>query len=286
MTTTAPEQLLPPFSYFGGKVRIAQQIVKLLPRHEHYVEVCGGSLAVLLAKHPSRMETANDIDGDLVHFWRMLRERPEELIRACALTPHARAEHADSYHRDDCDDIERARRTWVCVSQGRSGVLRRTGWRHYMDPNGSKTPMPAFLATYIDRMTALVDRLANVSLENRPALDLIRQYGTYRDVLLYVDPPYLGSTRYRRSDYRHDMRSDDDHRALADALHATRSAVVLSGYPSPLYAALYADWHRVEIQTTSSLGADRRRTEVLWSNRPIGQQPALWDTHDLTEVTA
>lgn len=84
--------LAPPMAYFGGKQRIAERIVALFPPHRHYVEPYAGSLSVLLAKAPAKLETVNDLDGDLVTFWRMLRDRPDELIRVCALTPHSRAE--------------------------------------------------------------------------------------------------------------------------------------------------------------------------------------------------
>src|SRR5690625_2808765 len=82
----------PPFPYFGGKTRLAGSIVYLLPQHDHYVEPFGGSLAVLLTKPRSRMETVNDLDGDLQTFWRVLRDQPSELARVCAMTPHSRAE--------------------------------------------------------------------------------------------------------------------------------------------------------------------------------------------------
>ena len=81
-------------------------IVDLLPAHQHYVEPFAGSLAVLLAKPRSKMETVNDLDGDLMTFWRVLRDRPEDLIARCALTPHARAEHQAAY---DLDVRRRAR---------------------------------------------------------------------------------------------------------------------------------------------------------------------------------
>ncbi|PZQ45669.1 MAG: DNA methyltransferase, partial [Phenylobacterium zucineum] len=118
--------------YFGGKQRIADRIVDMFPPHGHYVEPFAGGLSVLFAKPPARLETVNDLDGDIVNFWRVLREQPEDLIRACALTPHSRAEHASSRDRECLDDLERARRVWVGLTQGRSGQLMRTGWRNYI----------------------------------------------------------------------------------------------------------------------------------------------------------
>ena len=89
----------PPFAYYGGKTTLAPAIAELLPPHEHYVEPFAGSLAVLLAKRPSRAETVNDLDGDLVTFWRVLRDRPEDFERVCALTPHSRAEYRSGIWR-------------------------------------------------------------------------------------------------------------------------------------------------------------------------------------------
>jgi DNA adenine methylase len=267
--------LKPPFTYFGGKLTVAAQIVAHLPAHEHYVEPFAGSLAVLLAKPPSHMETVNDLDSQLMTFWRILRDRPADLERVCALTPHSRAEYLACYEPAD-DDLERARRVWVNLTQGRGGMMRRPGWRFYRDPRGSNSSMPGYLSSYVARLGPAAERLARVSLECKPALDLIREYGQHPGCLIFADPPYLGSLRTlnhgrcRGPDYAHELRTDEEHRELADALRAARAAVVLSGYGSPLYDELYAGWHRAEIATVNgNAAADRGRTEVLWSNRPF-----------------
>jgi DNA adenine methylase len=274
----------PPFTYFGGKTRIASQIAAMLPPHEHYVEPFAGSLAVLLAKPRSMMETVNDLDGDLVAFWRVLRERPAELEHACALTPHSRAEHADAIRLAEApDDLERARRVWIRLTQGRSGQLHHlTGWRHYQDPRGSNSPMPGYLASYVRRICPAAERITGVSLECLPASEIIRRYGQHESVLIYADPPYLEETRSsagRGPSYEHEMRTGDEHRELATALLEARAAVVLSGYDSPLYAGLYDGWHRTDFPafTGNSHDGTARRTEVLWSNRPF-PQGSLFDS--------
>ncbi|MFE2311630.1 DNA adenine methylase [Streptomyces sp. NPDC059441] len=266
-----------PVPYFGSKQRIAPWIASLLPAHEHYVEPYCGGLSVLLAKRPSRMETVNDLDGELMTFWRVLRERPTELLRACMLTPHSRAELAATWD-PTTDELELARRIWCRLAQGRSGTLRNTGWRHYIDPAGSSTSMPGYLEAYVLRLAAGAERLHAVSLEALPALEVIARYGARANVLLYVDPPYLGETRGWGNNYRHEMRTADEHRELAAALADCKATVVLSGYDSPLYLELYDGWHRHEQSTmTGNATAAKARTEVLWANRPLGGQADLFD---------
>jgi DNA adenine methylase len=139
--------------------------------------------------------------------------------------------------------------------------------------------MPDHLDAYVERMATAAERLHHVSLERLPAIDLIAKYGADRGVLLYVDPPYLGTTRDPRNNYQHEMRSEADHRELGEALNAAAAAVVISGYASDLYdRELYAGWDRHTIAAvTTNATAGWTRTEVLWSNRPIGCNPTLFD---------
>lgn len=263
----------PPLVYYGAKVTLAERIVGLLPDHDHYVEPFAGSLAVLLAKKPSRMETVNDLNRELMTFWRVLRDHPGELERLCALTPHSRAEHDEAY-APAADDLETARRVWIRLTQGRSnGLQRRVGWRHRVSAGH---PFPAYLRGYTERLGPASARLAQVSLECMPALDLIAKYGADPDVVLYVDPPYVRETR-NSTHYRHEM-TGVEHRELAEALASSAAAVVLSGYGSTLYDDLYAGWHRREIDTVNTQGgAHSTRTEVLWSNRPFPVADGLFD---------
>lgn len=274
----------PPLAYYGAKVTIGHQIAALLPVHEQYVEPYGGSLAVLLAKRPSRLETVNDLSRALMTFWRVLRDRPADLARVCALTPHSRAEH-DAAFADvvDEDELEIARRVWVRLTQGRSNALqRRTGWRHFVDPT-TRFSMPDYLDAYRDRLGAAAQRLAHVSLECMPALDVIAKYGSHPRTALYVDPPYVPSTR-NSTHYRHELKADVEHRELAAALADCSAAVVLSGYSSALYDDLYDGWYRHEINTTNTQSGERStRVEVLWTNRPA---PVVADGLFAEEVTA
>ncbi len=275
-----------PFAYYGGKAGLASRIVSLLPPHSSYIEPFFGSGAVLFAKPRVANEIVNDLDGNVVNFFRVLRERTDELIEACALTPHARVEYAAADLADDLDDLERARRFWVRVNQSFGKTAgRQTGWSVTTARGRS---VPGSILNRIARFTPAAERLMGCAIECCDAADLVDRLAT-PDTAIYVDPPYLASTRHgqdrqRPRDYAHDMGEAADHQRLAEALLATEAAVVLSGYPSPLYDELYADWHRLEVpvlvHASNSVTADRgERTEVLWCNRPIdeGRLPFDWE---------
>jgi len=267
------EALKPPMPYAGGKQRVAETIVGLMPAHEHYVEPFAGGLSVLLAKPPSLFETANDIDGDIVTFWTVLRERPDELERWCALTLHARGVY-DGCRRayDGDDDLVRAWRVWVTLTQGRGarsdGV---SGWRNHIG-RASKTPITRYLKGYVARIAPAAERLLAVSWENRPALDVIHIYDR-EGTLFYVDPPYLAATR-NRALYRHEMGEQAEHEELLDTLTACRSSVMLSGYRTDLYDRCLAGWRRVDMPATCMTGAPR--VESLWMNYDPSQEALPW----------
>lgn len=259
-----------PVSYFGGKAFMAQRLVAAFPKHKHYVEPCGGSLAVLLAKPRSHMETVNDLDGALMTFWRVLRDRPEDLERACFLTPHSRAERVLAYGiTEKLDELEVARRVFVALTQGRTGSITRTGWRHTVKP--TSTPMPVTLQRYAARLAPAAQRLHGVSLECRPAVEMVKSYGTERTSLLYVDPPYITDPGVRRGgEYRVEMTREAQHRELLDACLRCDAAVVISGYNNGVYNTMLVDWYRYEIAAQTQQGSGHgQRVEVIWSNRPL-----------------
>lgn len=265
----------PAFAYYGGKGRLGPSwIVPNLPEHRVYVEPFAGSAAVLFAKAPVHHEIINDLDGAIVNFYRVLRERPGDLERAVRLTPYSREEYAlADFDAPDLDEVERARRWWVRSTQGfGQSATRQTGWSISTAQN---TPRMHQLTRRIERFAELAERLRHVFVENTDGLAVIERYGTDPTACIYVDPPYLRSTRSAPTCYRHEFQEDHQHRSLAEVCHASKAAVVLSGYPSALYDEdLYADWHRVEQTITRRAGngrvvAQAQAVEVLWSNRPF-----------------
>jgi DNA adenine methylase len=280
----------PPTNYYGAKTRLAPWIAGLLPTHRTYVEPFAGSAAVLFAKPPSPTEILNDLDGQVVNFFTVLREQPDQLARSLRLTPYARAEYQQLAACDDdphAGDLERARRWFVRVNQSIShlaGRGRPSGWAAAYNTNGADHAHK--FAALADRLEVCAQRLRRVHLEQRPAVEVIAKYAKPgADAVLYCDPPYLAAVRSARTkrhggDYAVEYATGAEHRALAEVLHATPAAVLLSGYPSALYEQLYAGWWRVErtiTRPTSNTAGGRgaAAVEVVWSNRPLTTQLEL-----------
>ena len=95
--------------YPGAKNRIADWICSYIPEHKVYLEPYAGSLAVLFNKKPCHIETVNDLHGEVVNYFRILRDQPDKLSRLIELTPYSRAEYEKAYEQTD-NEIERARR--------------------------------------------------------------------------------------------------------------------------------------------------------------------------------
>jgi DNA adenine methylase len=251
--------------YYGGKWRLAPWIVAHLPDHTCYVEPFGSAASVLLRKPLARYEVYNDLDGDVVGFFRVLRERPDDLIDAIQRTPFARAEIdlACTPTSSDLDEVERARRMYVRSWQGRHGLPARgrMGWRFERAATRSRTVVEDW--QNVAHLWVVADRLGRVQLECDDALRVIDRFED-PDTLFYIDPPYPASTRgmrWARHAYAHEL-TDEGHRQLAEALRSSQGLAVVSGYPCPLYRELYWDWPLVTRQARTHSGG--AAVEALW----------------------
>ncbi len=264
----------PTMRYLGGKWQLAPWIISHFPAHKTYVEPFGGAASVLLRKQRVHAEILNDLDGEIVGLFRVLRNPTEgrELVRQVQMTPFARHEYELAFQPAG-DPIEQARRTLVKAGMGfgSNSIHKRTGFRSGFTRNGQVPAGDwAGLPAALDQ---IVERLRGVIIEERPAAHVIGQYDT-STTLHYIDPPYPHSTRGDDSRYRYEM-TDEEHRELAGVLHNVKGMVVLSGYACDLYDLdLYADWQRVEHNTHADGGRDR--VEVLWISQNIACQGGLF----------
>lgn len=273
----------PAFRYHGAKFRISGWVHQHLPAHRTYVEPFGGAAGVLLTKARSYSEVYNDLDGDVVNFFRVLQdvEQCARLVDACRLTPYARAEFEQAWEPTE-HPVERARRLLIRAQMGfgSAGATKgKTGFR--IDSQRAYGTAQHHWLKYPDGLSAIAERFTGVLIENRPAIEVMQQHDTAQ-TLHYVDPPYVHSTRVMQAGkagyYRHEM-SIEDHQELLAALLALRGHVVVSGYRTELYDDTLTGWQRVE--TTARISAGRggaTRTECLWispSAIESGHQPRL-----------
>jgi DNA adenine methylase len=262
----------PVLRYHGGKFRLSSWIRSFFPPHQVYVEPYGGAGSVLLTKERAYAEVYNDLDGDVVNFFHVLRD-PALRARLCeqiALTPFAREEFEAAYEDSD-DPVERARHLAIRAGMGygsSGGTKENTGFR--IDSGRQWSTDFAQWQKYPEVIASVGARLAGVLIENRPATSVLMQHDSVK-TLHYVDPPYLWGVRSAmrwHSDkyYRHEM-SDWDHMNLLACLKNLTGMVIVSGFHSEMYAAELAGW--TEYSTNARANA-RRGTkvnrEVVWLN--------------------
>ena len=225
-----------------------------------------------MRKPRSYGEVYNELDSEVVNVFRVLRDPilARELERAVYLTPFSRDEFLLSYEPAD-DPVEQARRTIFrgFAAHGSTGTLgEKTGFRNRC--TRTRVTDSGSWASYPPAIAGFVERLRGVVIENQPAIDVMLHHDG-PDVLHYVDPPYLEQTRSAKRGgraYRYEM-STLDHVHLAQVLHQLQGHVVLSGYPSPLYDELYADWKHEERPALTDGGTER--IECLWIRTAAGR---------------
>lgn len=253
----------PALRYHGGKWKIAPWIISHFPKHRIYVEPYGGAASVLLRKEKSYAEIYNDLDGEIVNFFKVVRCHGRSLKRALMLTPFARREFIRAYSNIK-DPVETARKTIIksFMGYGSDSIRRKSGFR--CDSMRSGTTPAHDWKNYADHIEQLIERFRDVIIEDRPALEVIKNNDT-PETLFYVDPPYLHSLRSSVSNkaYRHEM-DNNDHVNLAKVLRSVEGKVVVSGYESELYNDLYLGWNKDKKKSLAD-GA-RARVEVIWKN--------------------
>lgn len=264
--------------YPGAKWNLADWIISHMPAHKVYLEPFFGSGAIFFNKHPVKFETINDLDGDVINLFRVIRERKAELAEAIRWTPWARKEYTDiipALGTMDAiirtgDPVEDARRFLVRMHMGfGSKTSDRTGWRNDINGAGRGSSNPRVWKGLPAKILAAADRLLDAQIECQPAIPLIERYRR-PEVFIYADPPYVLSTRSKRI-YAHEM-SEQDHIELLAALDAHPGPVLLSGYECPLYDERLKHWERRTCRAIAEGG--RERQEVLWIN-PVAAQEVL-----------
>lgn len=254
----------PALRYFGSKWNLAPWIVSFFPKHKIYVEPYGGGAAVLLRKPIVKVELYNDLDGRVVNFFKVLREQTDDLVRLIALTPNARAE-MDVAKETSPDPLEDARRLYVMSWQSINGATNpsRSFWRRTIGLHGDLHSK--YFISHLENLMRVAWRMANVQIENKDALEILSVFDS-PDSLIYVDPPYVHSTRKDKVSYAHEME-DVHHIVLTERLMASSAMLVVSGYKNDFYAGTLEQAGFVRFERVSQGNSGFTGLECVWLNQ-------------------
>lgn len=253
--------------YPGSKWRIAENIVDLIPPHHTYLEPYFGSGAVFFNKSPSDIEMINDLDSNVTNLFQCIQTDPEQLARLVMTTPFSRELYDKQFDKTIKDTAllsahERATNFLIRCWQGHGYRTNghKVGWKN--DIQGRES-MYALWNWYRlpDWIIQVTERLRQVQIENRPALEVIERFN-YSNVFMYIDPPYVLSTR-KGNQYKYEM-TDVDHIELLNTLRSSQAKIMLSGYDSKLYNDLLPDWNKTTMVSHTENGSPRK--EYIWFN--------------------
>lgn len=257
------------FRYPGSKWSLADWIIGHFPEEYQnmvYLEPFLGSGAVFFNKLPGKVETINDLDSDIVNLFWVLREQPEELKKALELTPYSREEYDRSF--EPCaDPLEKARRFMVKTTQAIGAKLNsgKCGWRNHkqMKIGGTACKWGGITET----ISIAAERLRGdtthlVQIEHMDALRLIERYNI-PEALIYLDPPYVLSSRKSGSLYRHEL-DDERQKKLLELITRSRAKIILSGYENEIYDTALKGWFKD--QTLAQTTSTQKAVETIWMN--------------------
>jgi DNA adenine methylase len=247
-----------PLAYIGGKTRIAKKIIEFFPEHTTYVEPFAGGAQVFFAKQPSAVEVLNDLDGDIVNFFRICQRHNEELLQYLKFSLKSRRWFAlfEAENPASLTDIERAGRFFFLQKNAFAGLVRKRKYNYAVA--GPPSFNPGSLPKLFENAHR---RLQRVQIENLPYGDIIRRFDR-EATLFYLDPPYFGRHLYRFT------FSDADFQALFDVLQEIRGKFVLSINDVPEIRALFQrfNFREISLHYTAQRLAGKRFRELLITN--------------------
>jgi DNA adenine methylase len=276
--------------YFGGKgSKLGRWIIDHMPKHEAYIEPFFGGGSVFFMKTLADVSVVNDLNSEVMTFYRVMRDKPEELARQLEYTLWGRDEFALAWETcDGCDDVEIARRLAVKAWQGFGHrVGKNYGWHKAFQGKKGGGRLSVSWQSLPQAILDNAHKLKRANIENMDALELIQLYSKPQATqlytrLFYLDPPYPHDTLLSKHGYGD---NDIDHEALLKALLDVPYYVMLSGYENDLYSDMLKDWHVATIDKVDHVR--NKATECLWLNpvcyeawrkeRGLGKQLTLFD---------
>ncbi len=254
-----------PFPYIGGKNRIATQIIALFPEHTTYVEPFCGGAQVFFHKDPSPVEVLNDLDNEIVNFFRVCQHHYEELVRNLKFCLASRTWFSlfRASSAESLTDVLRAARFFYLQKNSFAGLRLRPAYHRVT------TQPPSFDPVRLPELIENVHkRLAKVQIECAPYEEVIARFDRPH-TLFFLDPPYWDRKLYRFN------FSEADFVKMADLLGSIRGRFVLSLNDVPEVRKLFNKFQLIPIEFhyTAQRKAGKRYRELLITNYPVKRLP-------------
>ena len=257
----AHQMLNSPIKWVGGKSRLRKHIIPLLPAHTCYVELFAGAAWVLFGKRPSDVEILNDKEEELITFFRVVKDKPEELIASFEweLVSRAEFERLANLDSSQLTDVQRAHRFYYLIMAGWGGELHYPRFQTSITDGGHGNRLFGALKTLRQRLEPIHKRLSTVIIENLDWQECIDRYDR-QGTVMYIDPPYPGNG----CNYSHNMRDWDAHELLAERLGRTQCKWILSSYDKTEIHQLFPNCFFTPVQSSSGMNTEKNgSTRVL-----------------------
>ena len=250
--------MIGPLAYVGGKNRLAKKIIKLFPRHKTYAEPFAGGAQVFFRKEPSQVEVLNDLDGEIVNFFRVCQWHHQELVRYLRYCLVSRKLYEILQVQDPrhLTDVQRAGRFLYLQKNSFGGLVLKQNYHYTVTSthNYNAAAMPQL----IERTS---ERLQRTQIENLPYEQVLARYDR-ATTLFYLDPPYWGRKLYRFN------FTEEDFMQLRDRLSRIQGKFVLSLNDVPEVRQLFRAFTVRSLKTTytAQRKAGSRYRELLITN--------------------
>lgn len=247
--------------YPGAKWSTAEKIISYFPEHKSYLEPYFGSGAILFNKVQSRLETINDINGEIINFFKVLKNHNLDLKRELQNIPYSRDIYYYYQNLQTGNEIERAVKFFVLSWMSHGGCqTHKTGWSHSKNPDGPNKAI--IFKKIIESLEDYSKRLKEVYIENYPAIELIKQHD-FDGTFIYLDPPYTLDTR-KQYLYKDELNNDEHIELLETIKNLKHAKVMISGYNNDLYNNYLANWTKETFDNVDTKG--QKKIEVIWMN--------------------
>jgi len=244
-----------PFAYIGGKSRLAKQIISIIPEHKTYCEVFSGAAWIFFKKEPSKVEVINDLDSDLITFYRVVQNHLEEFLKQFKWLLTSREwfqDWKDQLEVRGLTDIQKAARYYYVQRLAFGGKVRGRTYGVQID-----RAVPRInLLRIEEEMSTVHLRLAHVRIENLKWQDLIKRYDR-PDTFFYCDPPY-----HHHPDYKHNLVLED-YVEMAKILMTIKGKFILSINDHPEMREVFKAFNIKPVSLLYSVGKKPTKAKEL-----------------------